>query len=147
MQPTTLGGLFLRQTRRAAPINQHSWGICGRLGGRFMMAGYWRASIRLCRKGQRLLGVGAQGRHWEGWGWRRGWKEAFVIKDQKRKMREESCIHSPTGVFGCDESQMRCEVPRSSVQGDGWGEGCGRVKRRCQVVTGSHELRLAVICE
>lgn len=50
--------LSVRQTGRPDPINQHSWDICGRLGRRFMPAGYWRASIRLAQRGWGRVGAG-----------------------------------------------------------------------------------------
>lgn len=75
-------------------------------------------------------------------------RRVFVIKDEKRKMRGEHYSHysSSPGVLSGMRCQVRCEVPwRYSMQRDGWGKGCRRVKRQCQVVTESNELSLAVL--
>ncbi len=77
-------------------------------------------------------------------------RSVFVIKerekdsDGRRKMKEED-FSNTSRKPEWNASQMRFVVRQRNRQRDKWGGGCRRLKRRYQVVRGSHNLTLAVI--
>ena len=122
-------GLSLRQMGRPAPINQHSWDICGQLGGRFMPTAYQRASIRLSQKGW----GGRGGRQEEG----HGWKKDLFHQRKKRILKEGIHTIKERGrLIKCSFWFLIGSAEMWSAREERWmGGRCRRVKRRCQVVT------------